>query len=808
MSTLSIDQTLGKARLALNKGRIHEACTFYSGVLEKFSENKRAHDGLVLAHNILAHNHINSLISIYNQDELETVVEKTQQLIKSLTHASLLWNILGVAFRGQKRFEESIQSLRTAISLQYDFAEAYFNMGGAFFDQGDYPGAIEGFQQALKFKPKYFDAVNNLGAAFRGVGDFEGALKSFEQAVKIQPNSANTYFNIGVLLHDQGNNEEAIHAYTKAISLKSDCAAFYNNLGIVLKDTGAKGKALEAYEKAVLINPNYFEAHNNVGVVLNSQGKRKEAIEAFKKALDINPDYDDAYANIGNSLKRTVFSEHSDYLQRITVSLLERKTLVNPKDISDAAISLLKVDPKLQSLFKQHVADESTKSLMMLVEKLSESSLLIKLMGVSPITDIDLEVWLTNIRSNLLSTILNFTATPNMLRFQSALALQCYTNGYIYAQTNIENEMLETLDASVTKMLSKGEQPSPQLILCLASYKSLYRYDWGDSIYLVSSIKEVLERQVLAPREEDMLKPDIPVLEEITDQVSLKVGNQYEEHPYPKWINLGVPLAPCNISEKIRRSRLKLFGLSVTEVRSPRILIAGCGTGKQSITTAATYDNSRVLAVDLSLASLAYAKRKTQELGIQNIEYMQGDILSLSKMNEKFDIIECVGVLHHMEDPMAGWQTLKDCLKLGGLMKIGLYSEYARKHIVQLRKKINHSGVGVTDDDMKSFRHTLIQSTSQADRQILLFDDFYCLDELKDLLFHVNEHRFTLTQIKKCLSELDLDFCGFEANHLLREYKTRNSEADDCYDLEKWQVFEEQNQSLFANMYQFWCQKN
>ena len=39
MSTLSIDQTLGKARLALNKGRIHEACTFYSGVLEKFSEN-------------------------------------------------------------------------------------------------------------------------------------------------------------------------------------------------------------------------------------------------------------------------------------------------------------------------------------------------------------------------------------------------------------------------------------------------------------------------------------------------------------------------------------------------------------------------------------------------------------------------------------------------------------------------------------------------------------------------------------------------------------------------------------------------
>ena len=187
---------------------------------------------------------------------------------------------------------------------------------------------------------------------------------------------------------------------------------------------------------------------------------------------------------------------------------------------------------------------------------------------------------------------------------------------------------------------------------------------------------------------------------------------------------------------------------------------------------------------------------------------MQADILDLLKLDRKFDIVESAGVIHHMEDPFVAWSILKDCLRSGGLMKIGLYSQFARKHIAELREKISSSKVGLTDDDMKSFRHTLIRSTSHADRQILLFDDFYCLDELKDLLFHVNEHRFTLTQIKKCLFELDLVFCGFETNHLLQEYKTRNREAEDCYDLEKWQVFEEQNQSLFANMYQFWCQKN
>ena len=54
--------------------------------------------------------------------------------------------------------------------------------------------------------------------------------------------------------------------------------------------------------------------------------------------------------------------------------------------------------------------------------------------------------------------------------------------------------------------------------------------------------------------------------------------------------------------------------------------------------------------------------RKTKELDINNIEYLQADILDLVSLNKQFDIVECVGVLHHMSDPMAGWQIITDCL--------------------------------------------------------------------------------------------------------------------------------------------------
>ena len=68
-------------------------------------------------------------------------------------------------------------------------------------------------------------------------------------------------------------------------------------------------------------------------------------------------------------------------------------------------------------------------------------------------------------------------------------------------------------------------------------------------------------------------------------------------------------------------------------------------------------------------------QRKSNELGLTNIDYLQADILHLNQMGKKFDIIESAGVLHHMDEPMAGWNVLVDLLKPGGLMKIGLYSE-------------------------------------------------------------------------------------------------------------------------------------
>ena len=211
--------------------------------------------------------------------------------------------------------------------------------------------------------------------------------------------------------------------------------------------------------------------------------------------------------------------------------------------------------------------------------------------------------------------------------------------------------------------------------------------------------------------------------------------------------------------------------------------------------------------MDLSLASLAYAKRKTNELGLDNLEYLQADILNLHQMDKQFDIIESAGVLHHMDEPIAGWKVLVDLLKPGGLMRIGLYSELARHHIVEVRKEIELLRLETAEDDIRRYRQLLAESRDVNHQRLTKSSDFYSLSTIRDLIFHVQEHRFTLPQIKNCLDELGLRFSGFEVEDINFRFREFHGEASDIYDLTLWHQYEKSKPWTFVEMYQFWCQK-
>ena len=321
-------------------------------------------------------------------------------------------------------------------------------------------------------------------------------------------------------------------------------------------------------------------------------------------------------------------------------------------------------------------------------------------------------------------------------------------------------------------------------------------------------VTEVLTQQIREPREEQHIRASLPVLSPIDDEISRLVRDQYETNPYPRWVVPALPLKPVTADEYFRT---RFPRAAMHALRTPGgvdILIAGCGTGERAIETCRRIVDARVLAIDLSAASLAYAVRKTRELGL-SIDYAQADILRLGGIGRTFDVIEATGVLHHMADPMAGWRILLSLLKPGGIMSVGLYSRLARQDINAARAYIAERGYRSTADDIRRCRQDILSFPEAAPgHAVTRFGDFYSTSECRDLLFHVQEHQHTLPEIAGFVAEQDLQFLGFEIDARVSNlYAGKNPDDPAMIDLERWHTFECENPRLFAAMYQFAVQK-
>ena len=754
-----------------------------------------------------ANNHYNLARALHSAGDLIAAIKNYKQAIKIKPDYIIAHDNLALSLKNSGDLDAAIKTYQDVLTIKPDYADAYYNMGMTQTEKGDLDASIDSYKQAIKIKPDFADAYYNMGIILKEKGDLDASIDSYKQAIKIKPDFALVYYNMGIALAEKNDPAASIESYKKAIEIKPGYADAYYNMGVTQTENGDLDASIESYKQAIRIKPAYANAYYNMGVSLKDQGDLAASIESYKQAIEIKPDFADAYYNMADALSGLAFQKPNPGLQKIIKSILDLKTCVRPMDIAAAAISLLKLEPSLHKYLQIHSIGELRKLLHEMITELSGLPLLLKLMGVCPIADLEIENLLKKVRSCLLLSISAFKNSPEFLKFQSALALQCFTNGYIYDQNESETKALEVLNLKVVRALSNGKQPTPKILLCLASYKALTEYEWYKKITATPEIVEVFTQQVTEPMQESHLKSTIPTLEEIIDKVSIKVREQYEKNPYPRWVNLGLPSKAASISKVVNTAKLRLFDNDICEVDAPDILIAGCGTGQHSIGTATRFKNSKVLAIDLSLSSLAYAKRKSQEIGVINIEYMQADILKLKKLDRQFDIIESAGVLHHMDEPTAGWRVLTDCLKPGGLMKIGLYSELARQDIVAMRKEISQSGIGSSDLEMKSFRTSVIGSDKDHHNRIVNSPDFYSLSSLRDLLFHVQEHRFTIPQLKHCLAELGLKFSGLENGQIVRKFRLTTAGSNDPYYLDKWQVYEENNPKTFAGMYEFWCQK-
>jgi Tfp pilus assembly protein PilF/SAM-dependent methyltransferase len=722
---------------------------------------------------------------------------------------------LGNALWALGKHEKAEASYRHALSLQPDLVSAHNNLGTILLERNQLEEAVACYRAALASAPDYAEALNNLGAALCRQEKLAEGEACIRRALALKPSFVGAHDNLGTLLREKGEYHEAEASIRRALALAPDFPPALENLGALLKDQGRWDEAISVYRQLLQIKPQDREALNGLAWALAAQGNAAAALKAIHQSLAI-----EETANAKRTfvdIVKPLRWRGDDIQTRRTLARALIEPWARPAELAATAARLIKqadIGPCIaraaQAWPKQLTAEELFGSQD--PARLASDPLLLALLVSAQNTDIELERFLTMARRLLLEAADGEESGGSVpaLEFHAALARQCFINEYVFFHGDEEIHRARRLRDALVLSLEQGMAISPLRLLAAAAYFPLHSLSGASRLMDMAwpaCITAVLTQQVREPEEEAQMRASIARLTPIEDGVSRLVQSQYEQNPYPRWIRMPPAAKRHTIAGYLRRR----FPLAVFERQNgdgtAEFLSVGCGTGQLPLRIAQDV-KARVLAVDLSLASLAYAKRKAQELGLTGIEFAQGDLLELATIARSFDVVECSGVLHHLADPFRGWRALLSLLRPGGFMLVGLYSEMARRGIAEAREFIAKKDYGPSADAIRRCRQDLLDM-DRAGKLGTRFGDFFGLSTCRDLLFHVQEQQMRLPDIAAFLKENGLIFLGFETHDAnIQAYRRRFPDDPAATDLDHWREFENSHPDTFSGMYVFWVQKN
>jgi SAM-dependent methyltransferase len=169
--------------------------------------------------------------------------------------------------------------------------------------------------------------------------------------------------------------------------------------------------------------------------------------------------------------------------------------------------------------------------------------------------------------------------------------------------------------------------------------------------------------------------------------VSAAVAKLYDTYPFPPDPLLDEPPPGYNW----RWNWLTAYNFCTGQKPSRqdiRILDAGCGSGVGTEYLVHLNPSAHVVGIDLSAGTLAVARERCQRSGANRVEFHHLSLYDADRLPGEFDLINCVGVLHHLPDPVRGIQALAQKLAPGGLLHIFVYGELGRWEIKLMQEAI------------------------------------------------------------------------------------------------------------------------
>ena len=203
-------------------------------------------------------------------------------------------------------------------------------------------------------------------------------------------------------------------------------------------------------------------------------------------------------------------------------------------------------------------------------------------------------------------------------------------------------------------------------------------------------------------------------------------------------------------------------------IEAPRILDAGCGTGVSTDYLCHLNPGAQVLGIDISDGALAVARERLQRSGaeaqVASLRQEQRSLLDLAGEGP-FDYINSVGVLHHLDQPEAGLQSLAALLAPDGLLHLFLYADAGRWEIHRTQAALELLSAGTEAEGLRLGRQ-LLETLPEGNRLARHHRERWAVDcaadaNFADMYLHPQETSYNLERLFAFIETAGLQFAGF-----------------------------------------------
>ena len=235
----------------------------------------------------------------HDQGRLHQAEASLRQALMLVPEFAEAHGTLGLVLQQAGRLAEAEASYRSALTLEPQAATTHYNLGTNLLAQGQSAQAEQAFRDALALQPAFPAARAYLDRVVQEQGRWLESEVHWREALRDGPENITAYVQLSVVLRRQQRHAEALACLQRALQVDADAIPVHQQLATAYKELRRYDEAESSSRRALALDPDSAVGWNNLAEILNATQRLEEAERGYRKAVALDPQLAQAHANLG-----------------------------------------------------------------------------------------------------------------------------------------------------------------------------------------------------------------------------------------------------------------------------------------------------------------------------------------------------------------------------------------------------------------------------------------------------------------------------------------------------------------------------